>query len=120
MTAFELVDVVPVVAPVDGADRHLDGDAGRGFDASAAYPAVHHHHPPVERAHLPVAIDVDGVSKVFGREGRAPTTALDDVSFEIRVGEFCTLIGPSGCGKSTLLRLVSGLAQPTSGEIVGH
>jgi NitT/TauT family transport system ATP-binding protein len=128
MTALEPVDVVPATDPVDGADRHLDGRAGRGsdagaeraFDASAEYPAVHHHHPPVERAHLPVAIDVDGVSKVFGREGRAPTTALDDVSFEIRVGEFCTLIGPSGCGKSTLLRLVSGLAQPSDGKITVH
>ena len=119
MTALEPVDVGPHEGPASAPDARPadDGHPGDGaggpaggFDASSEYPAVHHHHPPVERAHLPVAIDVDGVSKVFGREGRAPTTALDNVSFEIRVGEFCTLIGPSGCGKSTLLRLVSGLA----------
>ena len=120
MTALEPVDVVPASDPIDGASRHLDGGADRAFDASAAYPAVHHHHPPVERAHLPVAIDVDGVSKTFGRSGRAATIALENISFEIRVGEFCTLIGPSGCGKSTLLRLVSGLAEPSGGRITVH
>jgi NitT/TauT family transport system ATP-binding protein len=44
--------------------------------------------------------------------------ALDGLDFSIRQGEFLSLLGPSGCGKSTALRLLAGLAQPTSGEIV--
>ncbi len=96
------------------------GPAANGAaDGEAPYPAVHHHHPARERSQLPVAIAVDDVSKVFGRSGKG-TAALADVSFDIRVGEFCSLIGPSGCGKSTLLRLVSGLALPTGGRIRVH
>ena len=43
--------------------------------------------------------------------------ALDRVSFDIRGGEFVSLIGPSGCGKSTLMLLCAGLTTPTSGAI---
>ncbi|GGA41080.1 ABC transporter ATP-binding protein [Kroppenstedtia guangzhouensis] len=43
--------------------------------------------------------------------------ALEPVSFEIRPGEFVSLIGSSGCGKSTVLSLVAGLIQPTEGEV---
>jgi NitT/TauT family transport system ATP-binding protein len=46
--------------------------------------------------------------------------ALDQLDFQIRRGEFLTLLGPSGCGKSTALRLLAGLAEPTTGEIVRH
>ena len=44
-------------------------------------------------------------------------TAVDDVSLEIRRGEFITLLGPSGCGKTTLLRLLAGFERPTRGRI---
>ncbi|HKZ70889.1 MAG TPA: ABC transporter ATP-binding protein [Anaerolineales bacterium] len=44
--------------------------------------------------------------------------ALDSVSFDIEPGEFVCVVGPSGCGKSSLLKLLAGLRQPTSGEIV--
>ncbi len=44
--------------------------------------------------------------------------ALDDVSLDIRQGEFFTLLGPSGCGKTTLLRLIAGFEMPTSGAIL--
>lgn len=45
-------------------------------------------------------------------------TAVDRVSLEVRHGEFISLIGPSGCGKTTALRLIAGLEQPDSGQIV--
>ncbi|MDQ3315098.1 MAG: ABC transporter ATP-binding protein [Verrucomicrobiota bacterium] len=43
--------------------------------------------------------------------------AVDEVSLEIRSGEFVAITGPSGCGKSTLMHLIAGLETPTSGEI---
>jgi NitT/TauT family transport system ATP-binding protein len=45
------------------------------------------------------------------------TVALENVTLDVRNGEFLTLIGPSGCGKSTILRLLSELSHPTKGEI---
>jgi NitT/TauT family transport system ATP-binding protein len=66
----------------------------------------------VERS-LAAALLFDAVTKTFP-DG---TTALCDVSLEIRRGELVTVVGPSGCGKSTLLRIASGLDEPTSGRV---
>src|SRR5207244_7378083 len=45
-------------------------------------------------------------------------TALEDITLDVRPGEFLALAGPSGCGKSTLLDLLGGLTAPTSGRIL--
>lgn len=45
------------------------------------------------------------------------TTALKNVSFDVREGEFVSIVGPSGCGKTTILSLIAGLITPSSGEI---
>lgn len=45
-------------------------------------------------------------------------TALDDITLDVRPGEFLALVGPSGCGKSTLLDLLGGLSLPSSGRIL--
>jgi NitT/TauT family transport system ATP-binding protein len=44
--------------------------------------------------------------------------AITSVSFEIRAGEFISILGPSGCGKSTLLLMVAGLLAPTEGRVL--
>lgn len=53
------------------------------------------------------------VTKVF--DGRIH--ALEDITLEVDRNEFVAVVGPSGCGKSTILRLVSGLTEPTHGDI---
>lgn len=44
--------------------------------------------------------------------------AVDDVSFDVRAGEFFVLLGPSGCGKTTTLRIICGLESPDAGDVV--
>ena len=63
------------------------------------------------------AIEARNVVKAFG-QGGAAVRALDDVSVQIRKGEFFTLLGPSGCGKTTLLRLIAGFEMPSDGTIL--
>jgi NitT/TauT family transport system ATP-binding protein len=63
------------------------------------------------------AIRFEHVGKVFTARG-STVTALDDITFDVRAGEFLVLVGPSGCGKSTLLDLLGGLTTPTSGRIL--
>jgi putative spermidine/putrescine transport system ATP-binding protein len=53
------------------------------------------------------------VVKQFG-----PTVAVDHINADIAEGEFITLLGPSGCGKTTTLRMVAGLIELTSGQIL--
>ncbi len=48
------------------------------------------------------------------------TVALDNLSFDIRAGEFLSLLGPSGCGKSTALRIIAGLSVPSQGDVEWH
>jgi NitT/TauT family transport system ATP-binding protein len=59
---------------------------------------------------------VENLHKHFPtREGRLEV--LKGVSFEVKEGEFVSVVGPSGCGKTTLLRLVGGLERPSSGRV---
>lgn len=52
------------------------------------------------------------------KRGTKLFTAIEDVHFSVKEGEFITLVGPSGCGKSTLLDLLAGLTKPSRGRIL--
>lgn len=58
-------------------------------------------------------VQLRGVTKRFGS-----VAAVDSVDLDVHKGEFLSVIGPSGCGKTTTMRLIAGLDQPDSGEII--
>src|SRR5574342_922085 len=60
-------------------------------------------------------VETRNLTKVFKRGN---VGAVVDVNLQTREGEFLVLLGPSGSGKTTLLRMIAGLEEPTSGEIL--
>jgi NitT/TauT family transport system ATP-binding protein len=78
--------------------RRTDSDRGRGAAGVTQEPAARVAH----------------VTKEYAGGIRA----LDDISFEMPRGKLTTIIGPSGCGKTTTLKIVAGLVEPTSGEVL--
>jgi multiple sugar transport system ATP-binding protein len=62
-----------------------------------------------------MGIEFRNVTKTFGG-----ACVVDDLSLEVRDGEFIVLLGPSGCGKTTTLRMLAGLESVTSGDIFIH
>ena len=67
-------------------------------------------------------LTVDGLSKTFDMHvlGDTQVTGLDDVSFDVREGEFLAVVGESGSGKSSLLKCLYRTYDPTAGRIVYH
>jgi spermidine/putrescine transport system ATP-binding protein len=63
-------------------------------------------------SHEEALVELRGVRKEYG-----DLTAVDGLDFEIRRGEFFSLVGPSGCGKTTTLRMISGFETPTAGGV---
>ncbi len=59
------------------------------------------------------SVELQQVNKSFGSD-----EVIHDVSLSIAEGEFCVFVGPSGCGKSTLLRMIAGLEETSSGDIM--
>lgn len=59
------------------------------------------------------ALQLEGIQKLYGT-----VKALDNISFDLRKGEFLTMLGPSGSGKTTSLRVIAGFVQPTAGRLL--
>lgn len=59
-----------------------------------------------------VKVRVENLSKSFG-----DVHVLDDISFDVKKGEFLVVVGPTGCGKTTFLNLLSKIIEPSSGDI---
>ncbi len=62
-------------------------------------------------------VEIKDVGKSF-EVGGNEVTILKGISFQVRTGEFLSIVGPSGNGKSTLLNMITGIDRPTSGEII--
>lgn len=63
------------------------------------------------------AISLRSATKRFATKDGQGFTALRDVTFDVKSGEFVTVVGPTGCGKSTTLSLISGLEPPSAGTV---
>ena len=74
------------------------------------------HTTPKVMATAPAKMVLDGASK-FYQTSSGTVHALDNVSLEVREGEFLCILGPSGCGKTTLLWSMAGLHELSGGEI---
>ena len=62
-------------------------------------------------------LEVTGLQKIYASKDRT-VEAIRDLSFTLDKGELVCLVGPSGCGKTTLLKMMSGLLEPTSGQVL--
>jgi len=67
----------------------------------------------MEKEKLPIKVEVKNLTKYFGT-----LHVLDNISFNVRKGEFLCVVGPTGCGKTTFLNLLTRLDEPTSGELL--
>jgi len=72
--------------------------------------------PPVSTGQQNV-LKVDGLRKIYNEGKPTAKTAIENVSFDVRQGEFICIVGPSGAGKTTLLRCISGLAKASAGRL---
>ena len=95
---------------VEGGAGSEDGDDGRGTDRRIA----------CHRGGIHTLLQVTNLNKAYqnrsGNQGRT-VAALNNISFELQVGEIVALVGATGCGKSTLAKVITRFFKPDSGEI---
>jgi len=66
---------------------------------------------------VPIKLKAEGIKKYFYTHEGQIVRAVENITLEVREGEFIALLGPSGCGKSTFLYMVAGFELPTEGEL---
>lgn len=64
-----------------------------------------------------MGLKVENLTKTFFRKDIGEISVLNDISFEVKDGEFACIVGPSGCGKSTLLNIIAGFTKPDKGSV---
>ncbi|MCC6346074.1 MAG: AAA-associated domain-containing protein [Nitrospirales bacterium] len=67
-----------------------------------------------------IILETKGLTKSYPMSGGKELSVLEDITIQVREGEFVSILGPSGAGKSTLLRILVGLTTPSKGEILYH
>jgi NitT/TauT family transport system ATP-binding protein len=74
--------------------------------------------PAVSAAGGECLVRITGLEKIYRSKDGNDIHALKDISLDIRAAEFISIVGPSGCGKTTLLKILAGILQRSSGEVV--
>src|ERR1700733_9041371 len=69
---------------------------------------------------LETIIEARGLEKFYGEPGQNVIQVIAPTNISVCAGEILAVLGPSGSGKSTLLRMLSGLSQPSAGEVLWH
>ena len=62
-------------------------------------------------------LTIENLSLTY-HSNRGETLAVEDISFNVNVGDFIAIVGPSGCGKTTILNMIGGLLPKSSGKIL--
>src|SRR5262245_48030090 len=75
-------------------------------------------YPEAVRSMQPTKLKITDITMKFRTRRGAEVLAVDELSLEVADREFVSIVGPSGCGKSTLLRVVAGLVEPSSGQVL--
>lgn len=76
------------------------------------------HNIPANRSAKDALVRLMGVTKMYVQPDNYDILILEDITLDIRPGEFIALLGPSGSGKSTLLRIITGLSSPSYGTVL--
>lgn len=63
-------------------------------------------------------LSVRGINKSYPNDENGEVSVLEEITFEVKDGEFLSIVGPSGCGKTTLLKIIAGLLEPDEGEVL--